>query len=116
MFNKKYFQDRQILFLNLVVILGALINIIAPLAWIDTSQTVATVRYIASLDIEGYKQGSVTELYGFALFAVIIAVTAVFVSARLYAQKRALSILILSLTVIVLLFNLLVSGAILNLQ
>lgn len=116
MFEKKYFQDRPILFLNLVVILGALINIIAPLAWIDTSQSVATVRYIAALDIAGYIQGGATELYGFAVFSAIISVVAILVSARLYSQKRALSLLILSLTIIVLLFNLIISGAILNLQ
>lgn len=116
MFGKKYFQDRPILFLNLVVILGALINVIASLLRIDTSQSVATVRYVAALDIAGYVMGGVIQLYSFAVFAVLIAVVAVFLSARLYTQKRELSLLILSLTIITLLFNLIVSGSILNLQ
>lgn len=116
MFTKKYFQDRPILFLNLVVVLGALINIIAILLRIDTSRTISIFRYQAALGLGGYPQGSVTELYSFAVFAALIALVAVFLSARLYRQKRALSILLLWLTIIALLFNLIVSGAILNLQ
>lgn len=104
------------MFLNLVVVLGAIINVIASLLRIDTSQSVATIRYISALDIEGYVSGGVFHLYSFAVFAVIVAGVAVFLSPRLYTQKRALSLMILSLTIIVLLFNLLVSGAILNLQ
>jgi hypothetical protein len=116
MFNKKYFQDRPILFMNLVVVLGAIINVISILLRIDTSQSVATTRYIAALDIEGYIAGGVTELYSFAIFAVVVSVVAGLLSARLYVQNRALSLLMLSLTTVVLLFNLLVSSAILNFQ
>ncbi len=116
MFTKKYFQDRPILFLNLVVVLGALINVIAVSLRIDTSQSVATVRYQAALGLSGYPKGSVTELYSFIIFALLIAIVAIVLSARLYSQRRALSLLILTLTVIALLFNLIVSGAILNLQ
>jgi len=116
MFTKKYFQDRPILFLNLVVVLGALINIIAVLLRVDTSRDVSIVRYQAALGLSGYPKGSMTELYSFAVFAALIAIFAIFLSVRLYPQKRSLSILILCLTIITLLFNLIVSGAILNLQ
>jgi len=116
MFTKKYFQDRPILFLNLVVILGALINVIAISLRIDTSRSVSIVRYQAALGLGGYPKGNVLELYGFALFAILIAGVAFFLSARLYKQNRALSLLILWLTLVCLLFNLIVSSAILNLQ
>lgn len=116
MFTKKYFQDRPILFLNLVVILGALINIITVSLRVDTSQTVTTIRYIIALDLAGFKQGTATQLYGFAAIAAIMAIVAIILSVRLYSQRRSLSLLVLSLTVVALLFNLIVSGAILNLQ
>ena len=116
MFTKKYFQDRPILFLNLVVILGALINVISTSLRIDTSRTAAIIRYQSELGLSGFPKGSNTELFSFAIMAVVIAVFAILLSARLYHQRRTLSLLILSLTIIALLFNLIVSGAILNLQ
>ena len=116
MFTKKYFQDRPILFLNLVVVLGALINVIATTLRIDTSRQVSIIRYQAALGLSGYPKGGLIELYGFAAFAVLVAVVAVLLSARLYKQQRSLSLLILWLTIVLLLFNLIVSGAILNLQ
>jgi hypothetical protein len=116
MFTKKYFQDRPILFLNLVVVLGSFINIIAVLLRVDTSRDVSIVRYQAALGLSGYPKGSVTELYSFAIFAALITIICIFLSARLYTQKRALSVWLLWLTITALFFNLIVSGAILNLQ
>ena len=116
MFSKKYFQDRPILFLNLVVVLGAIINSIAIALRIDSSQTVTIIRYQVALGLSGFQRGSVAQLYGFILLAVLISVFAILFSAKIYKQRRSLSILILSLTIVALLFNLIVSGAILNLQ
>ena len=116
MFTKKYFQDRPILFLNLVVVLGALINVITTTLRIDTSRSVAIIRYESELGLGGFPKGSNYELYSFAVAAVVMATVAVFLSARMYGQRRTLSLLILLLTIVALLFNLIVSGAILNLQ
>jgi hypothetical protein len=116
MFTKKYFQDRPILFLNLVVILGTLINIISTVLRIDTSQNIVILRYQVALGLAGFERGSMLQLYSFALAALLMAVVAILISARLYKQRRSLSILILSLTIIALLFNLVVSDAILKLQ
>ncbi|HUD03345.1 MAG TPA: hypothetical protein VMR51_00955 [Patescibacteria group bacterium] len=116
MFTKKYFQDRPILFLNLIVVLLSLINIIATVLRINTSHSIAIIRYQVALGLAGFQRASVFQLYGFALLALVITVVAIILSARLYTQRRMLSILILSLTIIALFFNLIVSGAILNLQ
>jgi hypothetical protein len=116
LFTKKYFQDRPILFLNLIVVLGALINVLSVVLRIDTSQSVTTVRYQVALGLGGFERGSPTELYSFAIAAIIIAITAILLSARVYWLRRAISIVILALTAVALLFNLIVSGAILNLQ
>jgi len=116
MFSKKYFQDRSILFLNLVVILGAIINVIAVTLRINTSQSIAIIRYQVALGLAGFQRASVVQLYSFAIAALLMAAVAVLLSARLYKQRRSLSLLILWLTIIALVFNLIVSGAILNLQ
>lgn len=116
LFSKKYFQDRPILFLNLIIILGTLINIISVILQIDTSKTVVITRYLVALGIGGFDRGSASELYSFAIAALIIAVSSILISARIYWKRRELSIVILSLAIVALLFNLIVSGAILNLQ
>lgn len=116
MFSKKYFQDRPILFLNLVVVLGALINVIATVLRVNTSQPVVIIRYQVSLGLAGFQRANTVQLYSFAIAAILIATVAVILSARMYQKRRSLSIMILSLSVIALLFNLIVSGAILNLQ
>jgi ABC-type long-subunit fatty acid transport system fused permease/ATPase subunit len=116
MFTKKYFQDRPILFLNLIVILGALINVISTVLRIDASQKIVILRYQVALGLAGFQRGDVLQLYSFALAALLMAIVAILISARLYHQRRALSILILSLTIVALFFNLVVSDAILKLQ
>lgn len=116
MFTKKYFQDRPILFLNLIVLFGAAINVIAIVLRINTSQSLVIVRYQLALGLAGFQRGSVSQLYTFAIAAMLFAAVGVVMGARLYFLKRYLSILILSLTVVILLFNLIVSASILNLQ
>jgi len=116
MFSKKYFQDRPILFLNLVVVLGALINVIYTVVKIlDASQSTVIIRYQIALGLAGYQRGDIDQLYSFAIAAVLIAVVGMLISARLYFQRRQLSLLILSLSLVALLFNLIVSWSILNL-
>jgi hypothetical protein len=116
MFSKKYFQDRPILFLNLILTLGMIINVIAVALRVNTGQTVTIIRYQVNLGLAGFQRANTYQLYGFIIAAVIITAVAIFLSARLYKIKRSLSILILVLSIILLLFNLIVSGAILNLQ
>jgi hypothetical protein len=116
MFTKKYFQDRPILFLNLIILLGAVINMLAVLLRVNTGQSIAIIRYQTSLGLAGFERADAYQLYSFAVMAVLLSIVAVILSARVYKLRRYLSIMILSLTIIALLFNLIVSGAILNLQ
>lgn len=98
------------------MVLGALTNVISVVFRIDTSQSVAITRYQVALGLAGFERGSPSELYSFALAALVIAVSAILLSARLYWLRRSVSIIILSLAIVALLFNLIVSSAILNLQ
>lgn len=116
MFSKKYFQDRPILFLNLVVALGAFITVIATVLRINTSQPIVIIRYQVSLGLSGFQRANTVQLYSFAIAAVLIAISSIVISAKMYHKRRSLSIVVLCLSVVALLFNLIVSGAILNLQ
>jgi ABC-type long-subunit fatty acid transport system fused permease/ATPase subunit len=116
MFTKKYFQDRTILFLNFIVLLGATVNVVATVLRIDTTQAVSIIRYQVSLGLAGFQRADVIQLYSFAIMALIISITAIVVSAKMHRRRRNLSVLVLSLAIVALFFNLIVSGAILNLQ
>lgn len=116
MFTKKYFQDRPILFLNIAIVAVTLLNVIAAVIRIDTSKPVAIIRYQSSELLTGYSRADTADLYSFAVAAVLFTSVAIFVSARFFTQKRMMSVLLLSLTLIVLVFLFVVSNAIYNLR
>ena len=116
MFTKKYLQDRPILFLNITVVALLLLNIIASILRIDTSKSVSIIRYQVAAGQAGFYRAEPYELFGFAIAAVVFSVLAIFLSTKLYTQQRMMSLLLLSLTIIVLIFNFIVSNAIFNLQ
>ncbi|MCA9350408.1 hypothetical protein KC874_01830 [Candidatus Saccharibacteria bacterium] len=113
---KKYLQDRPILFLNLAAALLAVFNVLATLLRIDTTSSTTIVRYEVWKGLTGGVQASVYELYSFALMSLIIFIGGAFFAYRLSKMNRNYSVLTMFLVVIALIFNIIVSGAILNLQ
>ena len=116
MFTKKYFQDRAILFLNIAIVATALLNVIAAVIRIDTSKPVAIIRYQTTELLTGYSRADTTDLYSFAVVSILVSTVAIFLSAKFFTQKRMMSVLLLSLTLIVLIFTFVVSNAIYNLR
>ena len=117
MFTKKYLPDRPILFLNLFLVSITTLTVISSFITIDTSKQLAIVSFRLAEGLDGYeKTDKIFELYFFAIAAILFTAVAVFLSTKLYKQKRMMSLLLLSLTSIVLIFNFVVSLAIFNLQ
>lgn len=116
MFTKKYFQDRTILFLNIAIGAVTLLNIIAAIIRIDTTKQVEIIRYQTVEQLAGYSRADATDLYSFAVASLLFTGVAVFLSAKFFTQKRMMSVLLLSLTLIVLIFTFVVSNAIYNLR
>lgn len=117
MFTKKYFQDRPILFLNLFIVSMTGLTFVSSFMNIDTSKQFALIEYRLADGTDGFERAeSPLELYTFLIAAIIFAAVAIFVSARLYRQKRFMSLMLLALTCIVLVFNFVVSWAVFGLQ
>lgn len=116
MFTKKYFQDRSILFLNIAIAAATLLNVIVAVIRIDTSKPVAIIRYQTTEQLTGYSRADTNDLYSFAIASILFAIVAIFLSTKLYTQKRMLSMVLLSLTLVVLVFTFVVSNAIYNLR
>lgn len=116
MFTKKYLQDRPILFLNVFVVAITLLNLVSGLLRIDTGKNLAIVRYKVAEGLDGYERADPYYLYNFIIVALVLAGVGILLSTKLYKQKRFMSIMLLSLTAVVLVFNFIVSTAIYNLQ
>jgi hypothetical protein len=66
--------------------------------------------------LAGYSQGEPLDLYVFVIASIIIISVTIVISAKLYSMQRVLSIVTLSLSTIVMLFMLVASNALYNLQ
>lgn len=114
---KKYLQDRPILFLNITVFFLAFFNILSTLLRVDSSRAAAIVRYMVwKQDSFGGIQGSVYELYSFAVLVLILTIGGFYFGYKLYRMNRNYGLITLTLVIICLIFNIIVSNAILNLQ
>jgi len=82
---------------------------------LDTSSPVKIVRYKTSLGPAGFESGSYSELYGFAVMAVLIGIIAIVISRKVYPMRRNLALTVLALGIIAQLFNIVVANAILSL-
>jgi len=74
------------------------------------------VAYRASLGIDRYTTGTLTDMISFIVAAVLICGVSITIAYRTYAIRRELSITVLSLTAPLLLFLIFVSNALLVLQ
>lgn len=74
------------------------------------------VQYRSSLGINAFKTGSLTDLLGFMIFPLIVLVVHTMLSLRAYSIHRQLAIAILSLAVVLLVLNIIVSNALLILR
>ncbi|MBP7821204.1 hypothetical protein KA043_03855 [Candidatus Saccharibacteria bacterium] len=113
---KKYLQDRPIFFLNILIFFFAVFSTLSTLLRVDNSRAAAIIRYQVWQGQRGGIQGSPLELYGFAFFSIIMLFGGLFFAYKLYNLNRNYSLIVLSLTLVALVFNIVISGAILNLQ
>ncbi len=74
------------------------------------------ISYRASLGIDRYTTGTVTDIIGFAVAAVLFFGVSLTLSYRVYKVKRELSLAVLGLTVLLLLFLIVVSNSLLVLR
>lgn len=117
--NKKgFFQDRTALLLISGNTFLALASVILVLLKINIGQGTDNyiVSYRASLGIDVYKYGTAWDILSFVVFALIIFGISMVLSYRTYEIKRELSLTVLSLTLPLLVFLIVVSNALLPLR
>ncbi len=110
---KDLITDKTTLFMAFIGLLFVGFNILLVVLQVDTTQTVAITRYNL-IESTPFTRGNTPSLYTFAVAPVVFYVVQVVLASKIYHKHRRLSILILGLGFIVLLFGVIVSSAIIN--
>ena len=114
--SKQYLHDKFVLLLISVSVLMAFMCVALILLRLDISQGVDgyIVSYRANLGLGAFQRGSIVEIFGFALFGIIVAAFNIILSMRTYHLRRSLSLTVLSAGLLVLVLALIVSNALLT--
>jgi hypothetical protein len=106
----KYYHDKSVLALlgaNAALFLLAVTNVLLN---VDTELSdTSIISYRSSRSIQ--VSGPTSELYQFAMFAVIVTAFNVFLSIKLYSHRRHLAVSLLGLNIILLVLCLVVFNA-----
>lgn len=110
---KRYFHDRLVLLFTSVnsfciLLIGALL-----LLRIGDSSGRYIVQYRSNLGLNAFKTGGLSALLSFLLFAIAVFALHLFLSMRIYNHRRYISIAILALGLVLLIFAIVVSNALL---
>ena len=116
MFASKFFKDKGILLSTLILGLLTLFNVISVVLRADTSQSSTILRYWTVQGVPDFEKQGPEQLYSFALFAILAFAISAIISYRLYDVYKPAAYTLLLLTKLAIFINIIVSGAILNLQ
>ncbi len=111
--SKKYFHDHLVLLLlsiNAFLAIGGAIYMLVSLSTGHNTSYIVQCRDCSNRDaVNRFTNGSVTHLLSLAVFAILVLVALVFLSLRTYKIHRQVAIAILSLGLVLLIFNVVVS-------
>lgn len=114
---KKFLHDRAVLALITLVSALLVIGVSLVLLRFDVSKNPTTiVAYRPNISGSAYQSGKPIDIYGLALFMVLLAVGSMTLSARTYSVKRSLSIFILAAAAFLLVMATIVANALISLQ
>jgi len=107
---KSYYHDKSVLALigvNAALFVLAVSNVLLN---VDTElNSTSIVSYRSSRSIQ--LSGDTSELYQFAIFAVVVTAVMVFLSIKLYSHRRHLAVSMLGLNIITLVLSIVVFNA-----
>lgn len=115
--EQKYFHDRLILLLVSACTFLTLLGSLLILLGIDGGRNDAyIVQFRQNLGISAYKTGGVSSLTSFVLFMVLVLVTHIALSIRVYKIHRQFAVTILGLGLLLLTLAIIISNALLVLR
>lgn len=114
---KKYLHDRLVLLLITVNIFAVILMSALILLRLDSGDSNSfIVEYRSNLGLSGYEAGGPADFIAFIVFGVIILVSHIVLSMRMYEVRRQYSVGILAMGTILVTFSLVVSNALLAIR
>jgi hypothetical protein len=108
---KNYFHNRSVLALLAVNLALFLLATLGVLLGVDGGENPTSIVAYRDTSKIGQISGPTSELYQFAIFAVLVTVGSILLSVKLYAHRRHLSVGILGLNVLLLIMSIIIFGA-----
>jgi len=117
--SKKYLQDKLILLLASANIFLAFLSAILVFLRLNVGQGNSgyVVQYRSNLGLfTPYKTGSLTDLFSFVAFAIVVVAVAIALSVRTYHIRRDLAVLVLSASALLVVLTIIISNALMALH
>jgi hypothetical protein len=105
---KRYFHDRSVLALfgaNLALFVLSMLNV---LLGVNTEENPTSIVAYRDTSKFGQNPGPTSELYQFALFALVVTVASIVLSLKIYSHRRHLAVGILALNCLLLVLSIII--------
>ncbi len=114
---KKYLHDKFVLLLvSTSIILAFLcVGLILLRSGIGQGVDGYIVQYRANLGLSAFQKGSFISIFSFIIFVLVTLVINILLSIRTYTLRRALSLTVLTLGILIMVLSIIVSNALLAL-
>lgn len=112
---KAFFHDRIVLFLLTINSFLALVTIGSILLRLGGGKETYIQSYRSNLGISSLTAGGVSDMLSFVFFAVVLLPIHVFLAIRFYVVRKTSAWIVMALTTFLLLLNIIVANALLNL-
>lgn len=112
-FRREFFADRSMMIFSGLISIALLAIVFRVLSTVKQYDFKIAVRY-TQYGIDPFPLGDWYSLYDMAAFAVVSSVVVLLIAMRLHAAQRSLAVIVLGLHLVVMVFLVIVSNAILS--
>jgi hypothetical protein len=112
--TKKFFHDRFILFVLTVNIFLALLCLVTVIFRLGDTSGIYIKRYQPNLGIDSITPGGVADMLAFPIFSAVVTVAFTVFALKLYAIRRQMAWIFLSLATLLLVLSLMISYRLLS--
>lgn len=113
---RTYIHDKQLIFMNIVLVLLTVFTTLLVLLRVDVTQSIAIIRNNTTLGLSGFEKADTKSLYLFIVITLLVTVFHTVFSMRIRPQARTVSFIAIGLGIVAQVFLLVVSSAILSLH
>lgn len=110
---KVFITDKTELLMTLVGAMFVVFNVILVLLQINTTKSVAIIRYNA-ITLPEFTRGNTRSLYIFAIAPLLFFLINIVVAVKMHEKNASLAKIVMGLGYIVLIFGIIVSSAVIN--